>query len=282
MAGWTSVVQAEVLGVALGRSDLAIVDCRFSLLDNAAGERAYAQAHIPGAAYLHLESDLSNMRVTGEGRHPWPDERRLLARLGEVGITPQHQVVAYDDGGLMFAPRLWFILRTLGHEKVAVLDGGFARWVSLGLPTRSGHELRPCAYYPGSFDRDRLLDAQGVQAHLASGGLLVDARAASRFRGEEETIDRVAGHVPGAINRPFADNLQDGRLKPPAQLAEEFRTLLDGRPPGAVVMMCGSGVSACANLLAMERAGLRGGRLYPGSWSGWIADPARPVATGAA
>lgn len=280
MAGWTTIVQPEVLAVALERSDLAIVDCRFSLLDNAAGERAYVESHIPGAAYLHLEADLSDMHVTGGGRHPWPAEHAFLARLGEAGITPQHQVVAYDDGDLMFAPRLWFLLRTLGHEKVAVLDGGFSRWVSLGLPTRTGRELRPSAYYPGSFDRDRLVDADGVREHLDAGGALLDARAAGRFRGEDENIDRVAGHVPGAINRPFADNLEEGRLKSPAQLAAEFRALLDGRLAGDVVAMCGSGVTACANLLAMERAGLRGARLYTGSWSDWISDPDRPVATG--
>lgn len=280
MAGWTSIVQPEVLSIALDRADLAIVDCRFSLVDSAAGERAWVESHIPGAAYLHLERDLSDMRVTGEGRHPWPEQAALLARLGQVGITPGHQVVAYDEGDLMFAPRLWFLLRVLGHEKAAVLDGGFRRWVSLGLPTRSGHELRPAAYYTGDFDHARLIDAEGVQRHLQAGGVLIDSRAAERFRGEEETIDRVAGHVPGAINRPFAANLDNGRLKPPAQLADEFRALLDGRPPGEVVVMCGSGVSACANLLAMERAGLRGARLYLGSWSGWITDPARPVATG--
>lgn len=279
MSGWTSLVQPEVLAVALHRSDLAIVDCRFALQDNTAGESAFAQAHIPGAAYLHLERDLSDMSIVGAGRHPWPDENHLLARLGQAGIGPQHQVVAYDDGDLMFAPRLWFALRVLGHERVAVLDGGFRRWVALGLPTRSGQELRPSAYYPGNYDRSRLVDAAGVQAHLAGGGVLLDSRAADRFRGENESIDRIGGHVPGALNRPFAENLMDGRMKPPMQLADEFHALLREHPPGDVVVMCGSGVSACANLLAMERAGLRGARLYAGSWSDWISDPARPVAT---
>ena len=280
MAGWTTLVQPEILAVALAREDLVVVDCRFSLLDNAAGERSYAESHIPGAVYMHLERDLSDMRVTGGGRHPWPEERHVLARLGEVGIAPHHQVVAYDDGDLMFAPRLWFMLRTLGHEKVAVLDGGWKRWTSLGLPTASARELRASTYYPGSFDRERLVDAAGVQAHLDGGGLLIDSRAGDRFRGMNESIDRIAGHVPGAVNRPFADNLADGRMKPPTELADAFRGLRSGRTPGDVVVMCGSGVSACANLLAMERAGLRGARLYAGSWSDWITDPARPVASG--
>jgi thiosulfate/3-mercaptopyruvate sulfurtransferase len=189
-------------------------------------------------------------------------------------------VVAYDEADGAFAARLWFLLRTLGHEKVAVLDGGWKRWTTLGLPVDSRVPAPAPAHYPGDFDRSRLLDAEQVQLRLASGELLVDARGADRFRGENETIDRVAGHVPGAVNRPFAVNLADGRFKPPAQLADEFRALLGGHAPERMMVMCGSGVTACHHLLAMERAGVRGARLFTGSWSGWISDPRRPVARG--
>lgn len=281
MSGWTTLVQAETLAIALGRADLAILDCRFSLAAPGAGERAYLEGHIPGAYYAHLDRDLSDLRRTGAGRHPWPDAADFTARLGAWGITPQTQVVAYDDGDGAHAARAWFLLRALGHEKVAVLDGGWKRWTTLGLPVDSKVPAPAHARYRGEFDAARLLDVEAVQARLAAGGLLVDARAADRFRGENETIDRVAGHVPGAINRPYAQNLADGRFKTPAQLAEEFRALLGTHAPEETMVMCGSGVTACHHLLAMERAGLRGAKLFTGSWSGWIADPARSVATGA-
>ncbi|MCM2335175.1 MAG: sulfurtransferase [Pseudomonas sp.] len=280
MPGWTTLVQAETLGVALGRGDLAIVDCRTSLVSPAAGEMAYLEGHIPGAVFASLDRDLSDMGRTGAGRHPWPDAAAFTARLGAWGITPGHQVVAYDAGDGAYAARLWFLLRALGHEKVAVLDGGWLRWTALSLPVET-HVHKPVpTRYDGAFDGARLLDAAEVQRALADGAVLVDARAADRFRGENEMIDRVAGHVPGAVSRPFASNLADGRFKPPGQLADEFRALLGTHAPAEVVVMCGSGVTACHHLLAMERAGMKGARLFTGSWSGWIADPARPVATG--
>ena len=281
MAGWTTLVQADVLSVALGRPDLVIVDCRFSLLDPHLGEQSWHRSHIPGAAYAHLERDLSDMSRKGEGRHPWPDAETFCAKLTRWGIAPGSQVVAYDDGDGAYAARLWFLLRALGHEKVAVLDGGWTRWTSLGLPASSLTREPASQRYVANFDTSRLLDAEAVEAHLAAGGMLVDARAAARFRGEEEPLDKVAGHVPGAVNRPYADNMAGGRFKPPMQLADEYRALLAGRDPSDVVVMCGSGVTACHNLLAMERAGLRGAKLFTGSWSGWLADPRRPVATGA-
>lgn len=281
MAGWNTLVQAETLAVALGRSDLAIVDCRFSISNPGAGESAYLLGHLPGAVYAHLDRDLSDMSRQGQGRHPWPEAATFVARLGAWGISPQHQVVAYDDGDGAHAARLWFLMRLLGHEKVAVLDGGWSRWTSLGLPIDSQpHKAAPTRYPATAFDASRLLDAPQVQARLAAGDLLVDARGADRFRGENEMIDRVAGHVPGARSRPYAQNLAEGRFKPPAQLADEFRALLGGMPPDRMIAMCGSGVTACHHLLSMERAGLRGGKLFTGSWSGWIADPERPVATG--
>lgn len=281
MAGWNTLVPAETLAVALGRNDLAVVDCRFSITNPGAGESAYLVGHLPGAVYAHLDRDLSDMSQQGQGRHPWPDAATFTAKLGEWGISPQHQVVAYDDGDGAQAARLWFLLRLLGHEKVAVLDGGWRRWTSLGLPVDSQpHKAAPARYPAAQFDAARLLDASQVQERLAAGDLLVDARGADRFRGENEVIDRVAGHVPGARSRPYAQNLVDGRFKPPAQLADEFRALLDGMPPERTIAMCGSGVTACHHLLSMERAGLRGAKLFTGSWSGWIVDPARPVATG--
>lgn len=280
MAGWTTLVQAETLAVALGRPDLVILDCRFSLLDPNVGEQAYTRSHLPGAAYANLERDLSDMGPHGEGRHPWPQAAGLVAKLRGWGIDARSQVIAYDDADGAHAARLWFLLRLLGHEKVAVLDGGWARWTALGLPVSSSPHQALTTRYEAEFDRSRLLDADQVEAHLLAGGLLVDARAPARFRGEEEPIDRVAGHVPGAINRPFANNLADGRFKSPMQLADEYRALLGGRDPAATVMMCGSGVTACHNILAMERAGLKGAKLFTGSWSGWIENPSRPVTTG--
>jgi len=278
MAGWNTLVQAETLATALGRPDLAIVDCRFSIVNPGAGESAYLQGHLPGAVYAHLDRDLSDMSRQKHGRHPWPDAAEFTAKLGKWGISPQHQVVAYDDSDGAIAARFWFLLRALGHEKVAVLDGGWARWTALGLPVDTQVRKPPPLRYVAEFDNGLLLDAEQVQARLDAGELLLDARAADRFRGENEMLDRVAGHVPGAISRPYADNLIDGRFKPPAQLADEFRAVLGGRTAGQAMAMCGSGVTACHHLLAMERAGMHGAKLFTDSWSGWIEDPNRPVA----
>lgn len=282
MAGWTTLVQAETLAMALNRADLVVVDCRYTLLDPSAGENAYRASHLPGAAYAHLERDLSDMTPPGDGRHPWPSAAQLINRLSQWGITRGHQVIAYDDGDGAIAARLWFLLRMLSHEKVAVLDGGWARWTGLGLPVSSAPRMVASpGKYEATYDVSRLFDAHRVQAHLEHGGMLLDARSAVRFRGEEEPLDRVAGHVPGAVNRPYSQNLVDGRFKSPMQLAEEFRALLGSQVSTEVVSMCGSGVTACHNLLAMERAGFKGAGLYTGSWSGWISDVSRPVATGA-
>jgi thiosulfate/3-mercaptopyruvate sulfurtransferase len=280
--GWTTLVPSETLAVALERPDLVIVDCRFSSASPGAGEFAYEHSHLPGAVYAHLERDLSDMsrRGQGDGRHPWPDAATFTAKLGQWGILPHHQIVAYDDADGSMAARFWFLMRALGHEKVAVLDGGLARWQGLRLPMNSDLVRRRETTYSGTFDASRLLGAEQVQERLAAGDLLVDARPADRFRGENDFMDRVHGHVPGAINRPYAENMQDGRFKSPVQLAEEFRALLNGRSPERAIMMCGSGVTACHNLLAMERAGLGRAKLYTGSWSGWIEDPSRPIAQG--
>jgi len=277
---WNTLVDAETLAGALGRDDLAILDCRFSLSAPEAGPAAYAASHLPGALYAHLDRDLSDHGKQRGGRHPWPDAAAFNARLGDWGITAAHQVVAYDDGDGAFAARLWFLLRAIGHQRAAVLDGGWARWTALGLPTETGVREVTRVARGERFDEGRLLDAGQVRAHLAGAGMLVDARGRERFRGDVEPIDRVAGHVPGAVNRPYADNLADGRFKPRERLAREFDALLDGRAPEDVVVMCGSGVTACHHLLAMEHAGLPGAKLFTGSWSGWIEDPSRPVATG--
>ncbi|AWV06889.1 sulfurtransferase [Lysobacter maris] len=291
-AAWNAWIDAERLARALGDDDLVVIDARFELADPEAGEAGWRQARIPGARYAHLDRDLSapaesgaEAALHGQGRHPWPRAAEFAVRLRAWGVTPAHRVAVYDAaGGALAAARLWFLLRALGHEKVAVLDGGWQHWLAQGLPIDReppAPTASAAAPYPGDFDAGLLLDAPQVQAHLRAGGLLVDVRAPERFRGDVEPIDRVGGHVPGAVNRPFADNLRDGLSKPPAELAAEFEGLLDGRAPRELVAMCGSGVSACHHLLAMAHAGLPGARLFTGSWSGWIEAPSRPIAIGA-
>ena len=280
MNPWTTLVSPEALNAALGRDDLVIVDARAMLADRSQGEAQYLASHLPGARYADLERDLSQPGSTG-GRHPWPGDDAFAALLGRWGVRPGDQVVAYDAaGGVLAASRVWFMLRAWGHERVAVLDGGWQAWTAAGHAVEEGAVTCAPTQYEGRFDRRRLLDSQAVARHLAAGGLLVDARAPERFRGDVEPLDRVAGHVPGALNRPFAANLADGRFKPADVLAQEFTALLGDAPAASVVAMCGSGVTACHHLLAMEHAGLRGASLSTGSWSGWIEDAARPVARG--
>ena len=274
---WQGLVEPEELATALDRGDLVVLDARVSLADRSLGEAAYRQGHLPRARHADLDRDLSDHGRSG-GRHPWPGAEGLTATLGRWGIRPDQQVVVYDAGdGALAAARAWFLLRALGHRDVAVLNGGWARWNALQLPVDTALPSIQSTTYPGTFDADRLLDAPQVQAHLDAGGLLIDARAAERFRGEVEPLDRVAGHVPGAINRPYAENLSDGAFKPADLLAAEFGALLQRRAPDEVVVMCGSGVTACHHLLAMSHAGLHGAKLFTGSWSGWLEDPSRPV-----
>lgn len=280
---WTTLVSAEELAAQLGGDGLVVIDARAGLADPDAGAAAYAQSHIPGARYAHLDHDLSDHRKRNAGRHPWPEAVDFTAALERWGVSPEDQVVAYDHGdGALAAARLWALLRLLGHRRVAVLDGGWQRWSELGLPTDDALPTPQPTCYRGRFDQNRLLDADAVRAHLDAGGLLIDARAAERFRGEVEPLDRVAGHVPGARNRPYAQNLQQGRFKPAAELVEGFATVMGDYLPQQTVVMCGSGVTACHHLLAMEHAGLQGAGLFTGSWSGWVDDPSRPVATGEA
>lgn len=277
-----TLVDVVTLAAHRDDPDWIVLDCRFDLTDGNAGWQAWGAGHIPGAHYAHLETDLSDMGRSGRGRHPLPDPAVLSAILGRYGIDPRHQVVCYDDaGGALAAARAWWLLRTLGHRGVAVLDGGWSAWLAVGQPVGKDAPVQRIGDYPGRWRaQTHITDADELRAAMADGALLLDARAAPRFRGEVETIDPVAGHVPGAVNRPFQENLVDGRFKPAQQLREEFTALLAGRAPGQVVHMCGSGVTAAHNVLAMEHAGLTGSRLYAPSWSGWIHDLQRPVATG--
>lgn len=282
-AYWNTLIDVAALQEAIGRDDLVLLDCRAVLTDPGAGARMFAEGHLPGALHADLERDLSDMTQAGQGRHPWPRSGDFARTLARWRVTPARQVVAYDADNGMYAARAWCLLRMIGRARVAVLDGGMAAWLAAGLPLETGvpEPHQAAAPYPGEFAHERLFDHAEVVAHVEHGGLLVDARAPERFRGEVEPIDAKAGHVPGAVNRPFAANLgADGRFKPRDELFAEFAELLGGRTPSDMVAMCGSGVTACHHLLAMAHAGLEGAKLYKGSWSGWISDPARPLATG--
>lgn len=279
--GATRLMDARA--TASAAPQLRVVDARFSLADPQSGAQLYAQGHLPGALYADLNRDLSDLGRTGHGRHPLPDSDAFAARLGEWGIGPQTRVVVYDAGdGSMAAARLWWLLRLVGHAHVQVLDGGFAAWQAAGLPvTAALPQVSPLPPYPGRFDRSRIASVEEVQARLKHApGWLIDARAGERFRGEVEPLDPVAGHVPGAVNRPFALNVHDGRLRPADDLRAALQPLIGTHAPDEVVLMCGSGVTACHLLLAMDVAGLEGARIYADSWSGWVSDPSRPVATG--
>lgn len=276
---YTTLVDAATLAAHLDDPDWVIVDVRHQLADTAYGARVYAENHIPGAVFLHCDRDLSGPTTGVNGRHPLPDPEKLARRLGEIGIGPDTQVVVYDDAQSMIAGRLWWLLRWLGHDRVAVLDGGLQAWnAANGTLTQQVPLARPANFVAKICDR--CVDVDYVQAFLATSRMhLVDARSPDRYRGENETIDPVAGHIPGAVNRFFYDNLQaDGRFKPAAQLRTEWLAVLAGALPEQVVHQCGSGISACHNVLAMEIAGLSGSRLYAGSWSEWCANRERPVA----
>lgn len=278
-----TLISCDELAASLGEKNLVVVDCRFDLRDGAAGERAYLTGHIPGAVYANLERDLSDLGKAGGGRHPLPDAASLCARLGRWGIGPTTQVIAYDGADGAYAARLWWLLRSLRHERVAVLDGGMTAWVAGGRALEKTVPRPHAVAYSARFNVRSVASIAVLAARMASNsGALIDARAPERFRGEVEPIDRVAGHIPGAVNRHYAQNLdRSGRFKAPDVLRKEFAKILKDQPETDVVHMCGSGVSACHNMLAMEHAGMPGSRLYAGSWSEWIADPGRPVAKGA-
>jgi len=279
---YCTLIDVSQLGALVGRPEVVILDCRFELANPDAGSAAFAQGHIPGAQYVHLERDLSGPTGPATGRHPLPDPERLANTFGRWGINSNVQVIAYDAGPGAYAARAWWLLRWLGHEAIAVLNGGFGAWQAAGMAVETVARRRDPRLYVARLQADRSVGAADVAGELAAGRmLLVDARGADRFAGQNETIDGVAGHVPGARNRPFTANLgPDGRFLPADALREQWTALLAGQSIGELVSMCGSGVTACHNLLALEHAGLPGGRLFPGSWSEWIADPSRPVATG--
>ena len=262
-----------------------LVDTGFDLADPTAGETAFAAGHLPGALYLHLDRDLCGAKYSADGafrgRHPLPERAAFAATLGRVGITPASRVVAYDAQGGMYAARLWWMLRWMGHADAAVLDGGRMAWLAAGGRVEAGTPVPGAAPpYPDRAPQMASVDASTLARELGRVAL-IDARAAERFRGDVEPLDRAAGHIPGALNRFFKTNLDDaGRFRPRTALRADFDALLGQRPATAVVHQCGSGVTACHNLLAMEHAGLPGSALYAGSWSEWSADPARPVATG--
>lgn len=280
---YTTLIDAPTLLAHLGDAGWTIVDCRFRLDDAAWGEAEYARLHVPGAVYAHLDRDLSGVKTGRNGRHPLPEAAALAEALGRIGIDAGVQVVAYDQDNGMYASRLWWLLRWMGHPAVAVLDGGFAAWTGGGLPTESGAQPTAARRFIGRPHAASVADVTAVEAISggAAPGLLLDARAAERFRGELEPIDRVPGHIPGAVNLHFQRNLDErGRFLPADTLKAQFEATLAGTAPDAVVAYCGSGVTACHNLLALEHAGLTGARLYPGSWSEWSSDAARPIATG--
>jgi thiosulfate/3-mercaptopyruvate sulfurtransferase len=272
----STLVSTAELAAHLG--EWRVFDCRHDLAKPQLGLEQYRQGHVPGALFASLDRDLSAPKNGSNGRHPLPSPEAFRAWLEKVGLEPRDQVVCYDVGPGAMAARLWWMLRWVGHEAVAVLDGGFAKWTAEGRPVATDVPAFPVSRYEL---RLRPEMAVAVEQVLDSGNLLVDARAPARYRGDQEPIDLVAGRIPGALNRFNMDNLApQGTHKPAAELRRELEHVIGGRKPEEVVMYCGSGVAACHNLLAMEVAGLPGGRLYAGSWSEWIADPARPRESG--
>lgn len=279
----STLVDTSTLAEHLDDPRWVVIDCRFSLTDPEAGRRAYAVGHIPGARYAHLNEDLSGTVLPTSGRHPLPPPQALAARFGAWGITAGRQVLAYDDSFGAIAARLWWMLRWLGHREVAVLDGGLPKWTREGRSMTEAAAPMVTADFVPNVAADAWVDTAFVERIREDRGYrLVDVRGEERFNGEVEPLDRVAGHVPGARNLPFEDNLAlSGEFLPPGELRSLYAGVLDGVSPREVVYMCGSGVTACHSILAMEHAGLSGARLYPGSWSEWITDPGRPVAADA-
>lgn len=263
-----------------GGTSRALFDCRFDLKNADAGLSAYRQGHIPGACYAHLETHLSGTPGPRTGRHPLPDPHVLAAQLGAWGVGGDTQVMVYDDQGGAIATRMWWLLRWLGHRQVAVLEGGWQQWTDAGYPTETTVPQPHPAHFSPRPQMDQVVGTDELQGLLQGTGFrLLDVRSGDRFRGEREPIDPVAGHVPGAVNAPFEGNLDErGNFLSPQTLRAHYQEILQGITPQQTAVMCGSGVTACHTLLAMEMAGLPGAKLYAGSWSEWIRDPARPVA----
>jgi thiosulfate/3-mercaptopyruvate sulfurtransferase len=280
---YTTLISTEDLANNLDR-DWAFVDCRYDLQNEAWGREEYLRAHIPGAVYASLSHDMASHSGQGGGRHPLPDSRTLEATFGRLGVSNDRQVVLYDQETGMFASRLWWMLRYMGHDAAAVLDGGFPKWVREGRPVRSGAEdAAPARFRGAPRDQMRISIDQMMRTVRERSSLLIDARSPERFEGRSEPIDRVPGHIPGAVNHYYKRNMApDGTMLPAGQLREQFAKVMGNQPAERTVMYCGSGVSACQNLLALEQAGITGVPLYVGSWSEWSSDPARPVQTGPA
>lgn len=275
----TTLINPTTLAGHLDDANWVLVDCRFDLTDPAKGGQLYAEGHIPGARFADLDTLMSGGKTGRNGRHPLPTPDEMSARFGALGISPNRQVVAYDADSGMYAARLWWMLRYMGHRQVAVLDGGLARWQREGHAARGGPERWTSATFAGTPQASWRLTADEVQATLGQDDrLLVDARTNERYRGIGETLDKVGGHIPGAANFFWQDNLTaDKTFKNADELKAQWHTFLAGRPAQEVVMYCGSGVTACVNLLGLEHAGLTGARLFAGSWSEWSQDPDKPV-----
>lgn len=277
----TTLVQAAELATHLDDPWWVIFDCRHDLANTEAGRRAYREGHIPGARFAHLDEDLSGAKTGKNGRHPLPGAEDFSSWLGKMGVDEAKQVVAYDASGAAFASRLWWMLKWLGHVRVAVLDGGYKLWIAQKLPvTTELPKIQSTAFRP--IVQNIAVDAKYVESHLDHDHcVVVDARSPERFRGQNETLDPVGGHIPGARNRFFMNNLDEqGKFKTAEILRAEFAQATGNVPAQDVVHQCGSGVTACQSLLAMEIAGLQGSRLYPGSWSEWCSDPSRPIVIG--
>lgn len=272
-----TLVSADILRRHLEDPDWVVVDCRFDLGDTAVGRRQYEAAHIPGALYAHLDEDLSGPPATDHGRHPLPTPAALTVLFSRLGIEAGKQVVAYDGHNGVYAARLWWMLRFMGHEATAVLDGGWAAWEAAGYAVRGGVESTRPALFAGAPRWEWLVQ----MAEVPQVELLVDSRGGARYRGEEEPIDPQPGRIPGAVHYFYQDNwTADGRYLPPQAIKQQMAGLLGGRPAETAVFYCGSGVSACVNLLALAHAGLGAGRLYVGSWSEWSSHPENPIASG--
>ncbi len=279
MSAFKTLIDTDILAAHLADPAFAIVDCRQNLDDETWGRREYEARHISGARYAHLGHDLAGAKTGTNGRHPLPDAAELGRTFGRLGIGSGVQVVAYDQDSGMYASRLWWLLRWLGHDAPAVLDGGFAKWIAEGRPTTSGEERGIPRVFAGTPRPGQIMSAGDVAGVLHSAEWrLVDARAPERYRGETEPIDKVAGHIPGAANHFFKWNLDErGTFRSPEAIRSKVRESVGDIPPERMICYCGSGVTACHNLLAFEHAGLHGAKLYPGSWSEWSSDPSRPI-----
>lgn len=276
---YRTMVTPNILFSHLDDPDWVIVDCRFDVLDPEWGHEEFLEIHIPGAIYAHLDKDLSGQRTVSNGRHPLPDPKIFVAKLSAWGIDETKQVVVYDTVGGAFASHLWWLLKAYGHKNVAVLDGGLSKWINEKHPTKSGLEQNISGNFKGILDTNQYVTTGFVLDHLNSKNMvLIDARSQERYAGINEPIDPVAGHIPGAVNRFHGLNLNpDLSMKPREVLLHEFKELLGEIPANQAVVYCGSGVTSCHHLLAMEYAGLKGANLYLGSWSEWIRDPDRPI-----